>query len=72
MAKPAHKFQIGQQVYHHSGGRRGGTRTDPYTIIALLWQSGSAVRYCVKSTTREQIVDESELKLAEEREDTAE
>jgi hypothetical protein len=72
MAKPAHTFQIGQEVYHHSGGLPGGTRTGPYTIIGLLWQPGSAVRYCVKSTTREQIVDESELKLAMRREDTGE
>jgi hypothetical protein len=63
MAKPAHTFKIGQEVYHHSGGLAGGTRTGPYTIIGLLWQPGSAVRYCIKSTTREQIVDESELKL---------
>jgi hypothetical protein len=72
MAKPAHTFQIGQQVYHHSGGPPGGTRTGPHTIIGLLWQPGSAVRYCIKSTTREQIVDESELMLAARREDTGE
>jgi len=65
-------LKIGQQVYYHSGGPPGGTQTGPYTIIGLLWQSGSAVRYCIKSTTREQIVDESDLKLAVRREDTDE
>ena len=70
MAKPAHTFQIGQEVYLHSGGLAGGTRSGPYTIIGLLWQSSSAVRYCIKSTTREQIVDESDLQLALRREDT--
>jgi len=65
MAKPAHTFKIGQQVYHHRGSH-DGTRTGPYTIICLLWQSGSAVRYCIQSTTREQIVDESEQELAVE------
>src|SRR5271165_6844437 len=63
MAKPAHAFKIGQQVYHHSGGQ-DRTQTGPYTIIGLLWQSGSAVRYCIQSNTRERIVDESELELA--------
>jgi hypothetical protein len=63
MAKPAHTFQIGQQVYHHRDSLPGGTQTGPYTIIGLLWQSGGAVRYCIKSTTREQIVDESDLEL---------
>ena len=63
MAKPAHTFKIGQQVYHHIGGK-DGPQTGPYTIIGLLWQSGSAVRYCIQSTTREQIVNESELELA--------
>jgi hypothetical protein len=53
MPKPAHAFKIGQQVYYHSGGPPGGTQTGPYTIIGLLWQSGSAVRYCIKSTMRE-------------------
>jgi hypothetical protein len=54
MPKPAHTFKIGEQVYHHSGDPAGGTRTGPYTIIGLLWQSESAVRYCIKSATREQ------------------
>ncbi len=72
MAKPAHTFQIGQEVYHHTGGLPGGTRTGPYTIIGLLWQPGCAVRYCIKSTTRERIVDESGLKLAVGREHTGE
>jgi hypothetical protein len=40
MPKPAHAFNIGQQVYHHSGGVPGGTPTGPYTIIGLLWQTG--------------------------------
>ena len=64
MPKPAHTFKIGELVYRHSGGLPGGTLTGPHTIIGLLWQSGSAMRYCIKSTTREQIVDESELELA--------
>jgi hypothetical protein len=64
MAKPAHTFQIGQDVYHHAGGETEGPRTGPYTIIGLLWHpGGGAVRYCVKNTTRERIVDESELSL---------
>jgi hypothetical protein len=61
MPKPAHIFQIGQQVYHHSAGLPGGTWTGPHTILGLVWHSGGAVRYCIKSTT---LVDESELKLA--------
>ena len=69
MPKPAHAFNIGQHVYHHSGDQPGGTRTGPYTIIGLLWQSGSAMRYCIKSSTREQIVDESDLQLATRREE---
>ena len=48
MSKPAHTFNIGQQVYHHTGGSPSGTPMGPYTIIGLLWQSGSAVRYCIK------------------------
>ena len=64
MAKPPHTFKIGQQVYHHRDSLPGGMQTGPYTIIGLLWQSGGAVRYCVKSTTREQIVDESDLELS--------
>jgi hypothetical protein len=63
MPKPPHTFKIGQQVYHHRDSLPGGTQTGPYTIIGLLWQSGGAVRYCIKSTTREQIVDESDLEL---------
>jgi len=70
MPKPAHAFNIGQQVYHH--GAPGGTPTGPYTVIGLLWQAGSAMRYCIRSTTREQIVDESDLQLASRREDTGE
>jgi hypothetical protein len=73
MPKPAHAFNIGQQVYyHHSGGPPSATPTGPYTVIGLLWQTGSAMRYCIGSTTREQIVDESDLQLASRREDTAE
>jgi hypothetical protein len=72
MGKPAHAFNIGQQVYHHNGGSPSGTPTGPYTIIGLLWQSGSAVQYCIKSTTREQIANESNLRLALKREDTGE
>jgi hypothetical protein len=73
MPKPAHTFKIGQHVYYHpSGDLPGGTRTGPYTIIGLLWQSGSAMRYCIRSNTREQIVDESDLQLASRREDTGE
>src|SRR5262249_22947796 len=33
MAKPAHTFKIGQQVYYHGGSLTGGTPTGPYTII---------------------------------------
>ena len=72
MVKPAHTFKIGQQVYHHPVDLSSGTRSGPYTVIGLLWQSEGAVRYCIKSTTREQIVDESDLQLALSREDTGE
>ena len=70
MPKPEHAFSIGQQVYHHHGP--GGTPTGPYTVIGLLWQTGSAMRYCIRSTVREQIVDESDLQLASSREDAGE
>jgi hypothetical protein len=69
MPKPAHTFQIGQQVYHHSGGLPGGMWTGPHTILGLVWQSGGAVQYCIKSTT---LVDESELKLASKSTETNE
>ena len=72
MTRPIHAFKIGQQVYHHSGDPPSGTPMGPYTIIGLLWQSGSAMRYCIKNTTREQIVDESDLQLASRCEDTGE
>ena len=52
MVKPAHTFKIGQQVYQRGGGLRG-TRAEPYTVIGLLWQSGSQIRYCIKSTALE-------------------
>ena len=38
MAKPAHTFQIGQEVYLHSGGLAGGTRS---ARIPLSAYSGS-------------------------------
>jgi hypothetical protein len=72
MPKPAHAFNIGQQVYYHSGGTPSAKPTGPYTVIGLLWQTESPMRYCIKSTTGEQIVDESDLQLASRREDTGE
>jgi hypothetical protein len=73
MPKPAHAFKLGQQVYyHHSGSPSNATPTGPYTVIGLLWQTGSAMRYCIRRTTREQIVDEIDLLLASRREDRSE
>jgi hypothetical protein len=63
MKRPAHKFKIGQQVFHHSGGLPGGKRTGPYTVIGLAWQSSGTMLYRIKSETREQLAYESELKL---------
>jgi hypothetical protein len=39
MAKSAHTFKIGDQVYHHSGALPDGKRRGPYTIIdrAVGW-----------------------------------
>ena len=62
--RPTHKFKVGQQVYHHTGGLPGGKRTGPYTVIGIAWQSIGKIRYRIKSDTREQLADESELKLA--------
>jgi hypothetical protein len=70
MTRPTHKFKIGQQVFHHV--RPGGKRTGPYTVIGIAWQSEGAVRYRIKSPTREQLAEESELKLALKRRDTHE
>jgi len=72
MPKPAHAFRIGQQVYHHSGGPPSATPTGLYTVIGLLWQTGSVMRYCIRRNMREQIVDESDLQLASRREDMGE
>jgi hypothetical protein len=72
MKRPAHTFKIGQQVYHHSGGLPGGKRTGPYTIIGIVWQPEGTVRYRIKSPTREQLAEESELKLALSRKETGE
>ena len=72
MEKPTHTFKIGQQVYHHTSGPPGGKRTGPYTIIAIAWQSEGTVRYRIKSPTREQLAEESELKLALRRKDIRE
>jgi hypothetical protein len=63
MKRPTHKFKVGQQVYRHSGGLPGGKRTGPYTVIGLTWQPNGTVLYRIKSSTREQLAHESELKL---------
>ena len=64
MKRPIHAFKIGQQVYHHTGGRPRGNRTGPYTVIGLVWQPEGKVRYRISSRTRNALVDASELKLA--------
>jgi hypothetical protein len=66
MKRPTHKFKVGQQVYHHPPQR--GKRSGPYTVIGLAFQPEGAVRYRIKSPTREQVAEESELKLALKRE----
>jgi hypothetical protein len=63
MKRPTHTFKIGQQVYHHTGGRPRGNRTGPYTIVAMVRQSSGTMLYRLKSSTREQLAHESELKL---------
>ena len=72
MKRPTHTFKVGQQVYHNSGGLPGGKRTGPYTIIGIVWQPEGTVRYRIKSPTREQLAEESELKLALSRKETGE
>jgi hypothetical protein len=81
MKRPIHAFEIGQQVYHHSGGLPGGKRTGPYTIIGRvrsyttegrLRQPDGTILYRIKSSTREQLAEASELKLALRRKDTNE
>ena len=78
MSKPAHTFKIGEQVYHHSGGAPAGKQTGPYTIIGRirsytaegrLRQPDGTILYRIKSSTREQLAEESELKLALGRKD---
>jgi hypothetical protein len=72
MKRPIHTFKIGQQVYHHTGGLSGGTRTGPYTIVGMVRQSSGVILFKIKSATREQLAHESELKLALKRKDVAE
>ena len=62
--RPTHTFKIGQQIYHHSGGLPGGKRTGPCTIIGVVRQSSGIILYRIKSSGREQLAQESELKLA--------
>ena len=68
MKRPVHTLKIGQRVYHHPGGPQGGNRTGPYTIVAMVRQSSGVILFKIKSATREQLVHESELKLALRRE----
>ena len=63
MERPTHTFKIGQQVYHHVGSLPRGNRTGPYTIVGMVRQSSGIMLYRVKSSTREQLAHESELKL---------
>jgi hypothetical protein len=59
MDRRAYTFKIGQQVYHHSGKKRTG----PYTVVDIVRRS-TGTMYKIKSPNREELVDESELKLA--------
>jgi hypothetical protein len=59
MNRRTYTFKIGQQVYHHSAG---GKRTGPYTVVGIVRRSTGTL-YKIKSTTREQLAQESELKL---------
>jgi hypothetical protein len=69
MDKPAYTFKIGQQVYLHAGGPRGGKRTGPYTIVGIVRESSGNILYRIKSSKHEQLAHESELKLALRRKD---
>jgi hypothetical protein len=80
MPESAHTFKIGDQVYHHSGSR-AGKRTGPYTIVGRvrsytaegrLRQPDGTILYRIKSSTREQLAEESELKVALRRKDVGE
>jgi hypothetical protein len=62
--RPTHTFKIGQQVYLHAGGLRGGNRTGPYTVVGITRQPNGTILYRIKSSTREQLAHESELRLA--------
>jgi hypothetical protein len=73
MPKPAHAFKIGDQVYHHSGGLPAAKPTGPYTIVGRvrsyttegrLRQPDGTILYRIKSSTHEQLAEESEIKLA--------
>jgi hypothetical protein len=55
MPKTTHTFKIRQQVYHVLPGRMRGT--GPYT-------SDGTILYRIKSSMREKLADETELKLA--------
>jgi hypothetical protein len=44
----------------------------PSTVIGVAFQPEGAVRYRIKSPTREQVAEESELKLALRRKDAGE
>jgi hypothetical protein len=57
-------FKIGQQVYRHVGGGRGGPRTGPCVIVGIVRQSCGTVLYRIKGPTREQLADGAELRLA--------
>jgi hypothetical protein len=63
MKRPTHTFKIGQQVYHHSGGLPGRNRTGPYMVVGIVRQPNGTILYRIKSSTREQLAHESELKL---------
>ena len=63
VTRPTHSFKIGQQVYLHAGGLPGGKRTGPYMVIGRVRQPNGSTLYRIKSSTREQLAHESELKL---------
>jgi hypothetical protein len=63
MDGPTYRFKIGQHVFHHAKGSRGG-RTGPFTIVGLERQSDGVTLYWIKSRTHERSAREDELKLA--------
>ena len=63
MSRTAHIFKIGQEVYHHTGGFPRGKRSGPYTIVGVVRRSTGETFYRIKSSSRQQLAHETELKL---------